>query len=61
MIDKSRYCIVYYDKLNAPTTRKSGTKIALNYAIKQGKQITVLPTKQKQKGAIYGIIISDKR
>lgn len=39
MIDKSRYCIVYYDELNAPTTRKSGTKIALDYAIKKGKQI----------------------
>lgn len=46
MIDKSRYCIVYYDELNAPTTRKSGTKIALDYAIKQGKQIIVLPTKE---------------
>ena len=39
MIDKSHYCIVYYDKLNAPTTRKSGTKIALKYAIKKGKDI----------------------
>ena len=46
MIDKSRYCIVYYDELNAPTTRKSGTKIALYYAIKQGKQIIVLPIKE---------------
>ena len=39
MIDKSHYCIVYYDKQNAPTTRKSGTKIALDYSIKKGKQI----------------------
>ena len=46
MIDNSHYCIVYYDESNAPTIRKSGTKIALNYAIKQGKQITVLPTKE---------------
>ena len=30
MIDKSHYCIVYYDEANAPTTRKSGTKIALD-------------------------------
>ena len=43
MINKSHYCIVYYDEQNAPTTRKSGTKIALDYAIKKGKQITVLP------------------
>ena len=46
MINKSQYCIVYYDEQNAPTTRKSGTKIALDYAIKQGKQITVLPIKE---------------
>lgn len=46
MINKSKYCIVYYDEPNTPTTRKSGTKIALDYAIKQGKQITVLPIKE---------------
>ncbi len=39
MIDNSRFCIVYYDELYAPTTRKSGTKIALNYAIKHSKKI----------------------
>ena len=44
MINKSRYCIVYYDESNFPTTRKSGTKIALDYAIKKKKQIMVLPT-----------------
>ena len=44
MINKSKFCIVYYNEPNAPTTRKSGTKIALDYAIKQCKQITVLPT-----------------
>ena len=37
MIDHSRFCIVYYDATYAPTTRKSGTRIALDYAIKQGK------------------------
>ena len=46
MIDNSHYCIVYYDEPNAPTTRKSGTKIALDYAMKKGKQIIVLPTKE---------------
>jgi uncharacterized phage-like protein YoqJ len=45
MIDNSHYCIVYYDQSNAPTTRKSGTKIALNYAVKQGKQIINLVDK----------------
>ena len=39
MIEQSKYCIVYYDQPNAPTTRKSGTKIALDYAEKKGKQI----------------------
>lgn len=44
MINKSKFCIVYYDEPNAPTTRKSGTKIALDYAIKKQKHIIVLPT-----------------
>ena len=39
MIDNSRFCIVYYDELLIPTTRKSGTKIALDYAIKKSKSI----------------------
>ena len=39
MINKSKFCIVYYDEQNAPTTRKSGTKIALDYAVIKGKQI----------------------
>ena len=39
MINKSHFCVVYYDEPHSPTTRKSGTKIALDYAVKQGKQI----------------------
>ena len=39
MIDNSRFCIVYYDEKIAPTTRKSGTKTALDYAVKQRKKI----------------------
>ena len=46
MIDNSHYCIVYYDQPNAPTTRKSGTKIAFDYAVKKGKQIFLLPIKE---------------
>ena len=38
MIDNSHYCIVYYDETIAPATRKSGTKIALDYAIKKRKK-----------------------
>jgi len=39
MVDNSYYCIVYYDMLNVPTTRKSGTKIALDYATKKCRNI----------------------
>ncbi len=39
MINKSHYCIVYYDEDNATTTHKSGTKIALDYAINRCKKI----------------------
>ena len=39
MIDNSHYCIIYYDRQSVPTTRKSGTKIALDYAIKKCKNI----------------------
>ena len=43
MINKSQFCIVYYDEPNAPTTRKSGTKIALDYAVKHKKEVIILP------------------
>ncbi len=39
MIDNSQYCIVYYDENCAKIIRKSGTKIALDYAVKRGKII----------------------
>jgi hypothetical protein len=42
MINKSRFCVIYYREQNAPTTRKSGTKIALEYAIKLKKQVIVV-------------------
>ena len=41
MINKSKYCIVYYDKQNSHTTRKSGTKIALDNATKKGREIII--------------------
>ena len=43
MINNSKYCIVYYDESHAPTNRKSGTKIALDYAIKKGREVILLP------------------
>ena len=39
MINSSRFCIVYYDKLYSPKNRKSGTEIAINYAKKHKKEI----------------------
>jgi uncharacterized phage-like protein YoqJ len=43
MIDKSRFCIIYYHHDSFPTNRKSGTQIALDYAIKQKKKIILMP------------------
>ena len=43
MIDKSRFCIVYYNESFAPQTRKSGTKIALDYATRHNKEIFIFP------------------
>ena len=43
MINQSRFCLVYYDESYAPSKRKSGTKIALAYAIKHQKTILLLP------------------
>ncbi len=45
MIDKSDFCVFYFSEQEAPTTRKSGTKIALNYAIKKNKNIFNLADK----------------
>ncbi len=42
MINNSHFCIFYYDKEIAPIIRNSGTKIALDYAIKQQKKIILL-------------------
>ncbi len=42
MINRSRFCIVYYDESYAPSKRKSGTKIALDYAIKCKRKIVLL-------------------
>lgn len=39
MIEKSNFCIFYYNEQNAPTNRKSGTKIAIDYAKTKKKQI----------------------
>lgn len=43
MIDQSRFCVIYYDETIAPTERKSGTKIALEYAVNHKKEIIRIP------------------
>lgn len=43
MINNSRFCIVYCDESHAPTTIKSGTKIALNFAITKKKEVIRFP------------------
>ena len=43
IINESHFCIVYCKEDYSPTNRKSGTKLALNYAIKKNKEIIILP------------------
>ncbi len=43
MIDNSRFCIVYYNEKQVPAIGKSGTKIALDYAIKKKRHVIKLP------------------
>ncbi len=42
MIDNSRFCVVYYREAYSPKNRKSGTRSALDYAIKKNKKIFIL-------------------
>lgn len=43
LIDRSRFCIVYYSETYSPATRKSGTKAALDYAVKKERRILLFP------------------
>ena len=43
MIDKSDICVFYFAENYLPQNRKSGTKIALDYAVKKNKKIILLP------------------
>lgn len=45
MINNSRFCIVYCDEDYNLANRKGGTKIALDYAIKQKKEIIIFSKK----------------
>ena len=42
MIDKSKFCLVYFDESYTPVTNvktKSGTRLAYDYAVKKQKNI----------------------
>lgn len=43
MIEKSKFCVIYYEEGKIPVTRKSGAETALQYAIKRRKAIIKLP------------------
>ena len=43
MIDKSLFCIIYYQEGYLPKNRKSGTKLALVYAINKNREVIKLP------------------
>lgn len=43
MIENSRFCIVYYKENYTPKGRRSGTKIAVDYAEKKKKTIISIP------------------
>ena len=45
MIDKSEICVFYYNDECLPKRRKSGTKIALDYANRKSKNIILLTAK----------------
>ena len=45
MIDLCERCVIYYNEKCMPKTRKSGTKIALDYAIKKSKKIYLISGK----------------
>ena len=43
MIDKSDFCVFYFNEDCLPKKRKSGTKIAFDYAKRKAKNIFILP------------------
>ena len=47
MVNRSDICIVYYKEALASPSRKSGTKLALDYAVKKQKQVINLAEKPK--------------
>lgn len=48
MIDKSNFCILYFDERYEPSTGRSGTKLAYDYALKKNKVIVNIFNKLKE-------------
>lgn len=44
MINRSRFCVIYCNTESAPINRKSGTEAALDYALKQGREVIIIHT-----------------
>ncbi len=44
MIDNSHFCIMYYAERYTSSDSKSGTKIAMEYAVKRGKEVINVST-----------------
>ena len=51
MIDRSHFCLFYYDPAYRPKGRKSGTKIGLDYAVKRKKRIFIFPVPEGDEGS----------
>ena len=49
MINRSDFCVIYYDKTFAPANRTSGTELALDYAVKKQKQVINLAQNQNHR------------
>ena len=50
MIDRSDYCIFYYRKGEDPATRKSGTRIAFEYAQRKRRRVICFPGERECSG-----------
>ena len=46
MVDRSRFCAIYYDALYVAAHKKSGTQLMLEYATKQKREIILFTEKQ---------------
>lgn len=57
MIKSSRFCVVYCESDYNPKGRKSGTKIALDYALKHRKEAFCFPIPIKTEDGVVGNLL----